>query len=343
MLAFRSAVATTAFAAAAIVACGGSVSNGGGPGTAADACDHYIDAYLAASCNILEPTDQVANLKTRFHQACTDVLSLPGANVATQLDACASAIPQQGCGATRADEEPCMLRGSLAAGSPCVSGWQCSSGYCDIISSADAGGASDSRCGTCGATVAVGQSCAFSTPGGPKHCEPGSTCAFLPPQQDTCVAVTEGDLGASCGTQATTCKAGLYCDPSNHCAAPQDQGAACMQDSACKPPLRCQIAGATGTCQGPGAAGTPCSIDAHCVTGLGCAANQCTTITWASGGQPCSTTNRCLVGSCLPSGTCPAVVPDGQACDESNTSRVCETLSACVNGTCQLTGSFSCH
>jgi len=167
----------------------------------------------------------------------------------------------------------------------------------------------------------------------------------------TCVAVAEGDLGASCDDLAKVCKPGLYCDENtSRCAELGSLGAACGQ---CEPPLIC--AGSPRTCRERLSEGAACDPNApfDCAAGRFCLATTgvCTAVTWAGPGEPCSEIQWCLVGSCITteyvggiaSGTCPALIPDGAPCDVPDPDATCDVFAICFQGTCQLPGGLVCR
>jgi hypothetical protein len=67
----------------------------------------------------------------------------------------------------------------------------------------------------------------------------------------------------------------------------------------------------------------------------------CGAVTWAGAGQPCGDLQRCLVGDCGPTGTCPVVVADGQTCPADATS-TCDSLADCAGGSCALEDTSVC-
>jgi hypothetical protein len=67
----------------------------------------------------------------------------------------------------------------------------------------------------------------------------------------------------------------------------------------------------------------------------------CRAITWVSASQPCGNLVRCLVGECN-AGQCPAVLQDGQPCNEADLGTTCDTFSSCIGGICRLLGDTTC-
>jgi hypothetical protein len=337
-----------------VIACGGAVSKGE---TAAlqepSVCDYYYNVLYGSVCSgPAVPSVELQRVQARFDQICGNILALPGAETsAGQLNACASALAAQGCdmnAATAPTPTECTVTGTLPSGAACESGFQCASGSClPAASDAGSGNSTLQRCGTCAASIAVGQPC--SSAGG--QCEPGTICDHTV-HKPVCTPVVYGDVGASCGSAARLCKTGLYCDSlARQCTAQQDEGAVCMQAEACKAPLVCLSNGGNNRprCQNPGRVGASCFTNTDCATGLGCDPTLgCVTVTWVKSGEPCNQAALCLVGSCpqvagVPNGVCPAIVADGQACTPGDTAKTCDTLSECVNGHCQLMASSACQ
>jgi hypothetical protein len=334
-------MAASASIAVAALACGGGTTGSGG-GPSGSACDSYFNAIYASNCSgTTPPADEVARVRGRFELACTAALALPGIGItAGGLNACANALNSAGCGA---DQLPaCRFdKGTLATGASCVIDSQCVSGDCTAGSGSPDGGTL--ACGVCGA----GFNCGNMT------CPSNTTCVFQNNTQ-TCVPVTYGDTGAPCDNIQTQCKQGLICNrASNTCSAPAGAGAPCSIDQDCIPSLVCPAApGAQSTCQNPGPVGTHCNYDSDCAKGLGCdeSARVCASISFAAAGQPCGATVRCLVGSCpwpnganAPGGACPAVIPDGQPCVDSDPTKTCDTFAQCTGGICRLDGTNACQ
>jgi len=338
----RFTVTVVACAAGVTLACSGKTTAGG---SATSACDDYFQIAFTGSCsgNVPLPASEVARIQARFDTLCNEALALPGMAITSGgLESCVAAIKAGGCSVADGQQPngPCTFSaGSLASGTSCLTDDQCQSGACTAGNEAPDGGTV--LCGTCSTPVAVGQSCASG-----QSCGPSAVCnGPIGTSGPTCATITFGAVGAACNDSSTECNAGLYCEPSTQkCAAPGDSGTACDTDQACTSPLVCPPAaspGASTTCQSPGAAGAACSEDAGCVVGLGCTQAGCATVTWASAGQPCSDTVRCLVGGCPSTGTtvggvCPTVIPDGQACTPSVATATCDTFANCEGGTCVL-------
>lgn len=324
-----------------LLACSGKTSPGGGGGggnSDTQACDDYFQAVFQTSCDgsPLLPSSETTRLQGRFQTLCTAALALPGISLdPSALEACVTAVKSSGCSVLEANTGPCALNtaGSLAAGTSCVTGAQCSGGTCTADEASPDGG--ELLCGTCVTPPAIGQSCANG-----QTCGPNAACLDGASGGETCVAVTYAAAGASC-SGVTQCNAGLYCDTTLTCATPGGAGAPCSEDEACALPLVCPATTGSSTCQMPGASGAPCEDDLDCGSGLGCDYNlhTCGTVTWVSAGQTCSASARCLVGNCpftngVTGGTCPAVIADGQPCVATSTDTTCDTYASCENDTC---------
>lgn len=229
----------------------------------------------------------------------------------------------------------------IPGGRPCNTGGTCAAGTICVQSAGDAGVAT-----TCVPIAYVGSGAACD--GYENECNPGLSCNAA-----TGTCSSPGPAGTACGSDGD-CQPGLFCNPTGvaapdasepgavigTCSPLGQSGTPCDADSDCLPPLVCP----GGTCQSPGNAGATCKSDLQCATGLGCGNGVCASVTWAAAGQPCTATARCLVGYCpstndTTSGTCPAVIPDGQPCNITSTdsTSVCDTFAQCFEGTCHLT------
>jgi len=285
---------------------------------------------------------------------------LPGSGMTpAALEACAAALEVSSCQSPTGPPLACQFHGSLPGGAYCNEDIQCQSGSCQGTVLIPPGGPVDPyTCGTCAPVATLGEVC------GSAGCESNAICltndTTAPSPTYTCVAVTEGELGASCDRLAKVCKPGLYCDGNtSRCAALGNIGAACGEGPSaswgggCEPPLIC--AGSPLTCREPLPEGAPCSPNApfDCAAGLFCFATTsvCTAVTWAGPGARCSEVQWCLVGTCITteyiagiaSGTCPALIPDGHPCDVPNPAATCDVFAECFQGTCQLPGGLACN
>ena len=373
-------------AALAAARCGGADllqagKDGGSTGPLIAACDHYFTAQYLRCGGPRLPPDETARIQARFEQVCANEIALAGSGVTSAtLEACASALDVSPCELPAGPPPACNFKGSLPGGAACTDGLQCTSGQCqDHVPITPAGPTGSATCGTCEAAVAVGEVCAhdnFSAGCSTGICLTNDTTASLPTY--TCTAISQGDPGAPCDDLAATCKPGLYCAAqTGKCTQLGAMGAPCGDGSAppgapggCLAPLACVGLPGASVCSS-GAAGALCLSDYDCNAGLGCVpagpcasngqtarfgcsqSGQCTSMTWAGPGQPCSDAVRCLVGTCFGSGfastgqdadgglivgTCPMVVPDGQPCAVGT----CDTFSECFAGKCQLLDSVVC-
>jgi hypothetical protein len=356
---------------------GGSAGADSGPWIAA--CDHYFAAEYLRCGGPRLPPDENARVQARFEQVCANEIALPGTGVTSAtLEACASALDVAPCELPFGLPEACNFKGSRSGGAACTDGLQCASGQCqDHVPISPEGPTGPATCGTCEAAVALGEVC------GDAGCSTGiclttDTTASLPTY--SCTAISQGDAGAPCDDLAALCKPGLYCAAqTGTCTELGAMGAPCGDGSTppgapggCLAPLACVGLPGASVCAG-GAAGAFCLGDSDCNSGLGCVpagpcasngqtarfgcsqSGQCTSITWAGPGQPCSDAVRCLVGTCafgagftsmdqdadggLIVGSCPMVVPDGQPCSVGTT---CDTFSECFAGKCELLDGVVC-
>ena len=204
-------------------------------------------------------------------------------------------------------------------------------------------------CGTCAPVAKLGEVC------GSANCESNAICLNNDPTHqyptNICLAVTEGEIDASCDGLVKVCKPGLYCDEdTSRCVELGSVGAPCGE---CKPPLIC--AGSPPTCRDPLPEGATCDPNApfDCAPGLFCFATtgECTAVSWARPGERCSEVQWCLVGFCITteyiggiaSGTCPALIPDAAPCDVPDPDATCDVFAECFQGTCQLPGGLVCN
>jgi hypothetical protein len=332
--------AVAACALGLIVACSGKTAGGGGGGPSS-ACDDYYQAVISSTCsgNLVPPASEVTRVQARFDTVCEQALALPGSSVtASALEACVSAV-KASCAVLDDEYGACSFGpGTLAAGSSCVSDGQCQAGDCSAGTESPDGGAP--ACGMCAAIVGLGQSCT-----GGASCGPSAACISGTTQGvETCVAVAHVGAGGACDTQPTQCNAGLVCSTTGTCETPGGSGAACGSDQECAPPLVCPSANGPSTCQPAGGIGGSCVSAYECTSGLDCdfTTHQCTAVTWAGASQPCGTGIRCLVGNCTlagtaTTGTCPAIIPEGQPCNASDPSTsTCDTFANCTGGICVL-------
>lgn len=346
-------------------------------GAGATECDDYFAASYTRCGGPALPASEVARIRTRFEQVCRSQIALPGSGMtAAGLEACASALNASACEFPDGPPAECVFAGTLAGGAPCNEGFQCASGVCSNTELITPGGTSGpTHCGTCLPAAAIGQVCAQGNSSA--GCPSGAICLIDPGQETasqptySCVALGQGDLGASCDDLSATCKTGLYCS-AGQCAQLRSAGESCGEGATlpgnpggCAAPLSCVGTG-SATCS-IGTTGSSCQSDVDCSPGLGCISGACLPVTWIASGQSCDGFSmRCLVGSCSlgigptsrtsPDGgratsLCSTVTADGQPC-----SGTCDTFAQCfdpvapdaaaglsdTSGTCTLLDSVAC-
>lgn len=351
--------------AATFAACSSSSNNGtttsgdGGTTTSSDACTAYVSAanlYSVKCTGGVDPTHVGAN-DTRFATYCDALEKLPGvaSNFNDAISACATAIGAADCNTTIDQIPACTTgipNGTLNPGDACASGLQCASGGCSAGAQLDDGGSS--TCGTCEAPAADGADCS-SAP-----CVTGDTCSLSIDSSgnlaETCTAqAAPGATGATCSSDGD-CLGPNHCNfasadaQTGTCAAPSAAGATCSANQNCATGLVC-----TGTdtqvCTTAVAVGGTCASSTDCAIGLACDATslKCATQVYGAPGATCdSGVNGCSQGTCnIPqssdpdagtatTGTCPTVITDGQACDDSDASQTCDDYASCVGGVCML-------
>jgi hypothetical protein len=320
-----------------------------GPGLSA--CDHYYAAQYTRCGGPVLPATEGARVRARYLEVCLNEMALPGSGMTpASVEACALALDSSACELPDGPPVPCNFNGSLAGGAACNEGLQCQSGQCQGTAAFSPGGPiGPVTCGTCAPFVGIGQACGQGGCGSNANCLLGPDMETAKDPQYTCVAITQGDVGATCDDLSAICKTGLYCAAqTGKCTALGDAGPACGEGTAspgdpggCAAPLSCVGLPGMATCS-TGGAGAFCLNDLDCSPGLGCvpgpcsssiarigcsASGTCQPVAWASAGQACDGyRTHCLVGSCnagpgtespdggLAQGTCPSVVADGQAC-----------------------------
>lgn len=366
-----------------LVGCGGGMNgNGNGSGgtdggaddagAGGSACEHYYAAQYSRCSGPVPPGNEVSRVETRFVQVCLSDMDLPGSGMTpASVEACASALDSSPCELPDGPPLKCRFTGSLAGGSACNEGLQCQNGRCGGTAVYSPGGqVGPFTCGTCAPFVAVGQVCAHDNFSG--GCGDNAICLIgagmetVPDPTYTCVATTQGDVGAACDDLSAICKTGLYCAAlTGRCMALGDTGAACGVGAAppgnpggCAAPLSCVGPPGLATCSTTGGAGGFCLGDLDCSPGLGCvpgpcsatiarigcsASGTCQPVAWASPGQACDGyRTRCLVAECsgaglgnllipptdggVATGTCPMVASDGQSCNAQ-----CDTFAECFS------------
>lgn len=346
--------------AASMGACSSSSS---GPSAAGDSGTGAVDncaAYAAATnaynvkCTGGVDTAHVSANNARFTTFCDALEKLDGISPTfdSAIAACAAKINAADCN-TGIDQIPeCgsgIPNGTLDVGAPCASGLQCASGGCSAGLQGDDGGSS--TCGTCQAPVADGADCSAAP------CVAGDACTLGFDGQnltETCTKVNPPAAdGASC-TADSDCSGPDHCNyatadaTTGTCAAPAAAGGSCSANQNCAASLVC-TGGDTQVCTAAVAVGGACTASTDCVVGAGCdSTSKCAALTYAAPGGACDgNTGLCSQGTCnVPSsgggdagpatGTCPKIIPDGQACDDSDASQTCDDYAGCLNGVCVL-------
>jgi hypothetical protein len=306
-------VVVCAFAAGALglaIACGGKATAG------ASACADFQAA--------LEPC--VGGNFDGFQSYCEALLTLPGTepNATSDLETCARSLNCTTLASTGAGPAACdaFSVGTLGAGASCVSSTQCQSSGCTYTSQTSPSGISGSwGCGTCDAPIAVGQPCGSMTQTN-ADCVPPAECIFGSGTSGTCEVPDAGGADAALPPGETIVGMGASCTPNNSGGPTIDGGIPTLM--LCQTPLTC----------GP--------------------QSTCVPVTYAAAGQPCNdNATQCAVGGCnmtgpIPTdggsgtGTCPTVIPNGQACDPTSSTAVCQNFSSCIDGTCQTINVAAC-
>lgn len=198
-----------------------------------------------------------------------------------------------------------LFRGTLPAGSPCVSRLQCAAGRCDK--------AIGSACGACAVACAGDSAC-----GTEEGCIAGA-CVSLPSAGEVC-------------TVDRRCRQGATCDLTGRCAPLGARGDRCALPDSCRLGLFCSFR--TWTCEGRVAAGEACELaPKSCADGFGCARTGTSTLC-----LPMVETGAACAGAvCPPMDFCggsPAIcVPlgaDGESCQAVP----CRPELRCARGQC---------
>jgi hypothetical protein len=317
-------------------------STPGGPSDIASACDELasvvVEALRCEYGSTALDSAYASAFASRYRTDCAAELTLPGVSVSLQqLNECIAAYEALDCSSPRTAKTPAscgpLASGTRANGASCASSAQCQSLNCNFATSySPDGGAFTPACGSCAATLAVGQPCTTGT----EPCASHSYCL-----NGICVADNTVGDGGACNL-SSQCTGSLICVGAGTCGPIEDVGASCTGTSDCKMGLVC----VSGACATALAAGATCSPAASaCDVGLVCDPTtlQCTSIGHASAGQPCDGEEvLCVAGSCQ-NAICPPVIPDGQPCDENDHSSTCDIFAECQGGVCVLSGSGSCN
>ncbi len=272
-----------------------------------------------APANIAGTYGSMAQCVTSFSTECMNALMAPWTGqTATNVEACAQAIPAWACGSYQdglSPPPPCaQVMGHAPTGNPCAFSGQCQTGFCAM--------APNAQCGICQAAPAPGADCSqLSTCGqgmvctddthqcevpaaASAACGTGAPCGF----ELSCVGATSTAMGTcqAAGTTAgATCDAklatapgcapaaGLYCDPTTkqctslaQVGANQPCGALDGGRAECTGAARCVSSGGDA---GPSTCVAPATEGASCVT---------------ADGPGCLGPDRCIVPDGGTSGSC---------------------------------------
>jgi len=186
--------------------------------TRTQSCQDYgaalCGAYFRCATSFAVVYEDEAACSAAFHRTCMDSFDRSTAASIATVDACAPAISSATCDDLWTVGVPACdrLYGSLQPGAACRGGAECSSGYCD--------GVTTTACGLCVSRGGIGSSCSNSV------CEPGLTCAA----NEICV---------NYATRGTSCDANHPCHLNDACVAGTCQarraaGATCSTSDECE-------------------------------------------------------------------------------------------------------------
>ncbi len=352
---------TASLVAFAVVACSSGSSGGGGSGGAGGACGAYFDSYAAYTkqCGAVN----FINSRDRWLTYCQLLVNAPGASGADgAINQCAQDVSAatSTCSPASKSTACSTFMGSLTAGAACGASVQCASSYCKVPS-VQSSGTTATACGVCADKIAIGQPCNQEMG---DTCVKGAICsqASSGTGSGTCKAQIVNDVGGAClGTDNATCKDDLRCDyTTKKCTALVAAGGTCKSDPDCATTLVC---GSNLTCAQPMAEGAACTVPVDGFAPTGCARNAtcssttktCTSSTLVDAGGVCdyATKHYCRVGSCNtsvgdagssgpPTGICPTIIADGQACNATAKDTTCDAYADCIGGKCTLFDPSSC-
>jgi hypothetical protein len=304
--------------------CGGSTSSvgddggGGAPDSgsgvspdqaANDAANVYCARVQAcAPAYLTLGYGDLATCEASFKAQLLSSFGAPGSSTTTsQIEACVAVFPQTACSDLLSGKSPtaCLtMPGQLAGGAACAVDAQCAATHCRVSPGA--------LCGTCAAQAAAGGSCGVTG-----DCQPGLTC-----QSGACIAYG-------------------------------DESATCSATQPCRPDLGC----VGGTCGTPSAVGTKCASSAECGQLNGDFCNPvslvCQQVSFVQAGAQCGLVSNQLVLCMGPGGycegdsvapyvgTCEAHANDWASCD-ADAGPLCDEVSVCAAGTCQVPDPASC-
>lgn len=291
---------------------GGGAETGGGVSddqAASDAANVYCARVQAcAPAYLTLGYGDLATCEASFKAQLLSSLGAPGSSTtAAQIEACVAVFPQTSCSDLLVGKSPApcqTMPGQLAAGAACAVDSQCVGTRCRVAPGA--------LCGTCTSPADAGAGCGITG-----DCQPGLTC-----QNGSCVAY---------GNEGTPCSTTLPCRPDLGCVG--------------------------GTCGTPSPTGTTCASSTECNQLQGDFCNPitlvCQQVTFVQPGSMCGLVSNQLVLCVGPGsycegdnaapyvGTCEAHANDGASCD-ADAGRLCDEVSVCSGGTCQVPDPASC-
>ncbi len=292
---------TAGLLALAAAACGsssgkpGGGSNGSGCAALGADCDRIAACEPGAMALLGFPDS--ATCKSYFVDQCNEEIAAPHSGLTASLaQQCGDAIAAASCAdflMTAPISSACLPKGgTIPNGGSCSTPWQCASGRCSVPGL--------NQCGTCVATIPLGQPCDNNGLLG-AACADGLVCALTPTSATTQVCAKPVAMGAACADPAV-CPGDGYCDPTTQvCSKLPAIGQACDPNAVvfCDPTQ----AGATcdsttSTCE---AVGAP---DGGCATvdgGYGTCGSVFLRI-----GVACTTSDICAVGAACTGGVCTA-------------------------------------
>ncbi len=309
-------ISRASWLALVIVGCSSSssVTPAGGNGSSATTAAQAVAQALCDRTQACAPAllqglyGDVGTCVTRVTATFAPGLSAKGSAVtATELNACAAALPAASCGDLLSNRLPDACTppaGTLADGAACGVDAQCATKHCKL--------AAGKTCGTCAARAEVAGTCVAAT-----DCAAGLTCV--------------NGVCAKAGTSGSACSATAPCRPDfvcrgGACAAPVTAGTACADGEGCDE-----------------LHGVVCSVvSKKCVTVTYGATNAACGLV-PSGLELCAGSGFCK-GAKAPSyqGTCIAAAEDGAACDLTN-GPYCGAGATCVDGKCALVDPAKCQ
>ena len=297
-------------------ACSGSDDAAAGP----DVCEETYEIFSARSesCAVQPFGD-----KERFLTSCHARTALTGISInQAYVDACKAALADVDCETSIATVEECATpAGTLTLEDACSADEQCDSLKCSGVVTEKSG---TLTCGVCAEAKATKK---VKTLGADAACDPLST--------------------------KSVCSSKLFCDAvSGTCVKRLSKGSACAYGAQCASGLGCIDL----KCTTLKSEGSECNNTSDCATGLGCdhESQKCATrqYTVAPGGTCDLDTRACAKGTCNMDGlsigstelkgVCPAIVPDGERCDDTDPSTMCDSFAECVDKKCKLRTSLAC-